>query len=142
LKNDLGDQGRATSTAAEAASNSVRRVLLVEDSMLIALDAEETLIQGGIADVAVAGNVAAALAEIEKSLPDFALLDFNLGNETSEPIAEELTNLGVPFCYATGYGDALERMSLAPPCGVLTKPYSKDDIMRAVERAAELIRKS
>jgi CheY-like chemotaxis protein len=140
LNNDLGDQAGAASGNSDAAPNPVRRVLLVEDSMLIALDAEETLIQAGIEDVAVAGNVAAALAAIEKSLPDFALLDFNLGNETSEPVAEVLTNLRVPYCYATGYGDALERMSLAPPCGVVTKPYSKDDLMRAVGRAAELIR--
>ncbi|MXP42198.1 response regulator [Altererythrobacter soli] len=142
MNNDLGDPARAVPTGADAAPNPVRRVLLVEDSMLIALDAEETLIQGGIDDVAVAGNVAAALAQIEKQMPDFALLDFNLGNETSEAVAEVLTNAGVPYCYATGYGDALERMSLAPPCGVLTKPYSKDDIMRAVARAAELISKS
>lgn len=113
-------------------------MLLVEDSMLIALDAEETLNQAGIKDVAVAGNVTTALAEIEKSMPDFALLDFNLGNETSEAVAEVLTQAGVPFCYATGYGDALERMPLAPPCGVLTKPYSKDDIMGVVDKATEL----
>lgn len=115
-------------------------MLLVEDSMLIALDAEETLLQAGIKDVAVAGNVATALAEIDKALPDFALLDFNLGNETSETVAEVLSEAGVPYCFATGYGDALERMTLTPPCGVLTKPYSKDDIMGAMGKAEALAR--
>ena len=112
-------------------------MLLVEDSMLIALDAEETLLQAGIEHVAVAGSVAGALAEIDKAMPDFALLDFNLGDENSEAVAEVLARAGVPYCFATGYGDALERMALAPPCGVLTKPYSKDDIMGAIDRAAE-----
>lgn len=125
-------------TAEKAGRNGVKRVLLVEDSMLIALDAEETLVQAGIEDVAVAGSVAAALQEVDKGMPDFALLDFNLGNETSEAIAEVLAEAGVPYCFATGYGDALERMTLTPPCGVLTKPYSKDDIMGAVDKAAEL----
>jgi DNA-binding NtrC family response regulator len=125
-------------TGANAGRKGVERVLLVEDSMLIALDAEETLNQAGIEDVAVAGSVAAALEEIDKRMPDFALLDFNLGNETSEEVAEVLAEAGVPYCFATGYGDALERMSLTPPCGVLTKPYSRDDIMGAVDKAAEL----
>jgi DNA-binding NtrC family response regulator len=125
-------------TGANAGRKGVERVLLVEDSMLIALDAEETLNQAGIEDVAVAGSVAAALEEIDKRMPDFALLDFNLGNETSEAVAEVLTEAGVPYCFATGYGDALERMSLTPPCGVLTKPYSRDDIMGAVDKAAQL----
>ena len=52
-------------------------MLLVEDSMLIALDAEETLLQAGIEDVAVAGSVAGALKEIDKAMPDFALLAAN-----------------------------------------------------------------
>ena len=113
----------------------IARVLLVEDSMLIALDAEDALRACGVHDVVIAGNVAAALAAIAQHQPQFAVLDYNLGNETSEAVAVALTKAGVPYCFATGYGDALERTRAQPPCGVLKKPYSQSDISRALARA-------
>src|SRR4051812_12713267 len=106
----------------------VGRVLLVEDSMLIALDAEDALLACGVSQVVIAGNVAAALAAMGERLPDFAVLDHNLGDETSEPIARALADAGVPYCFASGYGDALERMRIDPPYGVLKKPYSRKDL--------------
>jgi len=118
-----------------AGERRIERVLLVEDSMLIALDAEDSLLACGVGEVVIAGNVRAALAAIDESLPDFAVLDYNLGDESSEPVARALAEAGVPFCFATGYGDALERMSARPPCGVLTKPYSRQDIAKVLARA-------
>jgi DNA-binding NtrC family response regulator len=106
----------------------VKRVLLVEDSMLIALDAEEALLACGVGEVAIAANVGVALAAIAEERPDFAVLDYNLGTESSEPVALALAEAGVPYCFATGYGDALERVRAVPPCGVLNKPYSKQDL--------------
>jgi ActR/RegA family two-component response regulator len=106
----------------------VERVLLVEDSMLIALDAEDSLVACGVGEVVMASSVAAALAAIGQEPPDFAVLDYNLGDESSEPIARALAQAGVPFCFATGYGDALERTCANPPYGVLKKPYSAQDI--------------
>jgi CheY-like chemotaxis protein len=106
----------------------VKRVLLVEDSMLIALDAEEALLACGVGEVAIAANVGVALAAIAEGRPDFAVLDYNLGTESSEPVALALAEAGVPYCFATGYGDALERSRAVPPCGVLNKPYSKQDL--------------
>ena len=110
-------------------------MLLVEDSMLIALDAEDALIACGVGQVVIAGNVVAALAAIDQGLPDFAVLDFNLGDETSEAVARALTTAGVPYCFATGYGDALERVQACPPYGVLTKPYSQAELSRVLARA-------
>jgi DNA-binding NtrC family response regulator len=115
----------------------IARVLLVEDSMLIALDAEDALMACGVGKVLIAGNVAAALAEMDAQLPDFAVLDYNLGEETSERVARALAEAGVPYCFATGYGDALERADASPPYGVLTKPYSQDDLSKVLERVQE-----
>ena len=128
--------GEALPPAHHAArKRRIERVLLVEDSMLIALDAEDSLLASGAGEVVIAGNVRAALAAIDEALPDYAVLDYNLGDESSEPVARALAAAGVPFCFATGYGDALERMSERPPCGVLTKPYSTQDIAEALARA-------
>ena len=112
----------------------VGRVLLVEDSMLIALDAEDALVACGVSEVVVAGNVAAALAAMADALPDFAVLDHNLGDETSEPVARALADAGVPYCFASGYGDALERMRVDPPHGVLKKPYSQKQLSEVLAR--------
>lgn len=117
-----------------AAGRGIARVLLVEDSMLIALDAEDALIACGVGQVAIAGSVAAALAAMDRDLPDFAVLDFNLGDETSEAVAGALAEAGVPYCFATGYGDALDRVQARPPYGVLTKPYAKADLADVLAR--------
>ncbi|MCD1573400.1 response regulator, partial [Agromyces mediolanus] len=80
-----------------------QRVLLIEDNMIIALDTEEMLRELGVPEVLVSGSVTQALRAIEKEVPDFAVLDFNLGEESSEPVARELARRGVPFVLATGY---------------------------------------
>ena len=67
-----------------------KHVLLIEDSMLIALTAEDVLRELGAGEVTVAPTTSAAKKAIAQGGIDLAVLDFNLGNETSLPIAEEL----------------------------------------------------
>jgi DNA-binding NtrC family response regulator len=110
-------------------------VLLVEDNMLIALDTEDALLEAGVQRVVIAASTDAALAALANAAPDFAVLDFNLGSETSERVAEALADAGIPFCYATGYGDAIVGQATQPPCGILKKPYSPADIAAMLERA-------
>lgn len=114
---------------------AIASVLVVEDNMIIALDTEDVLRQIGISEVTAVANANAALAEMERRMPDFALLDFNLGHESSERVAEALAAAGVPFCYATGYGEALAGLTTEPPCGVIRKPYSQADLVAVLERA-------
>ncbi|TVV71874.1 HWE histidine kinase domain-containing protein [Sphingomonas solaris] len=108
-------------------------VLLVEDSMIIALDGEDALKALGADTVLTAATVARALTIIEGDLPpDFALLDFNLGIETSLAVADVLAARGTPFAFATGYGDQLdlpERLAATP---IIRKPYGTDTLGRAI----------
>ena len=107
-------------------------MLLVEDSLLIAMDTEDLLLGFGVANVRLASSVAHALAEIARQRPDFSVLDLNLGSETSLPIARELQRQGVPFVFATGYG---ERAMLDPELAgvtVIVKPYSAADLRRGM----------
>lgn len=111
-------------------------VLLVEDSLIIALDAEDSVLQLGAKKVVSSAGVVQALEEIARERPDIALLDINLGSENSFPVAEQLHALGVPFFFTTGYG---ERHKLPPSLigsRVLQKPYTVDGIARF---AAELL---
>ncbi|CAA9275700.1 MAG: Phytochrome, two-component sensor histidine kinase [uncultured Acetobacteraceae bacterium] len=114
--------------------------LLVEDSTLLALDAEEILLKLGFDRVEVASTVAGGTAAVERAAGGFgfALLDFNLGDETSLPIAEELHRRGVPFAFATGYGKGIQLPpELAGTVPVIAKPYRADDIAKLVSRTLE-----
>lgn len=104
-------------------------VLLVEDQMLIALDVEQMLAAKGVTRVTTSGSAADALMRLKNFTPDAAVLDVNLGVGTSAPVAEELLRLGVPFIFATGYGDR----SMIPPAlasvHTVRKPYDADTLL-------------
>ena len=106
--------------------------LLVEDSMIIAMDAEEALKQTGAAKVVTAPSVTLALAALERGGIEFALLDLNLGNETSMGVADALTARGIPFVFATGYGEDAGLSARYPGVPILSKPYSADHIRQAL----------
>jgi light-regulated signal transduction histidine kinase (bacteriophytochrome)/CheY-like chemotaxis protein len=112
-------------------------VLLVEDNMIIALDAEDMLLALGASRVAVAGNVAEALYQIGLETPSFALLDINLGIEASWPVATRLRELGVPHAFATGYGSRADYPPEHRATPSITKPYSSDMIARVLSDAVE-----
>lgn len=109
-----------------------RDVLIVEDNMIIALDAESALMRAGIESVRVASSVAQAMQAISTRAPEFALLDINLGRETSFVIAEHLAALGIRFVFTTGYGEDIA----FPPklLGVprVRKPYTGETLLAAM----------
>ncbi len=97
--------------------------LVLEDNLIIALDAEDMLSQLG-AEVRTANTVRQALQAIEEAQPVFALLDVNLGGaETSLPVARKLQEIGVPFVFATGYGEGFSLPADLRAVPVIRKPY-------------------
>ena len=107
-------------------------MLLVEDSRIIALDAEDCLAELGVGTGRVESSVASALDALAKSTPQLAILDYNLGPENSEPVAAKLREMGVPFWLATGYGEMQDRVEELGASGLLTKPYGKDELFEMV----------
>ncbi|WP_225007199.1 MULTISPECIES: HWE histidine kinase domain-containing protein [Novosphingobium] len=128
------ERARAHVPLVDHAPLSGLKVLLAEDNMIIALDAEQHLFDLGAADVLVAASAEEALAMIEADTPDFAALDYNLGDATSVPVAERLRALGVPFAFMTGLGDTLvvEGLEDTP---LVQKPYGASQIAAAAARA-------
>ncbi|MXO86961.1 GAF domain-containing protein [Altererythrobacter aurantiacus] len=108
-------------------------VLLVEDSMLIALDVQDCLEEAGVARVEVASTVTQALGMLKDHEFQFAILDFNLGSTSSEPVAKALREKGVPFVLATGYGDLDEKLKELGAKKLLTKPYGKQEVTQLLE---------
>nr|WP_075292332.1 HWE histidine kinase domain-containing protein [Pararhizobium arenae] len=111
------------------------RILLLEDQMLIAMDVEGMLSDRGFANVTVTNSTDEALIFMRGVTPDAAILDINLGRDTSIPVAEELLKRGVPFIFATGYGEGSiipEALGSAP---IVRKPYEAETLIAALSRA-------
>lgn len=79
------------------------RVLLVEDEPLVAMELASAFERAGFAVLGPVSSVSKALALLDRSDCDAAVLDVNLGHETSEPIAHRLALLQIPFVVVSGY---------------------------------------
>lgn len=114
-----------------------RRVLVVEDELLIG-----DLLEGMITDlghevVAVVPRVAEALAAIARETFDFAIIDVRLHGEVSMPVADALMAKGVPFVFVTGLGESgLPESYRKLP--LLRKPFTKADLARQLDTLATL----
>ncbi|OWJ71310.1 signal transduction histidine kinase [Haematobacter missouriensis] len=109
-------------------------ILLVEDQVLIAMDVEAMLGDLGYDNVSAARASGEALSMIERAAPDLAVLDVNLGRDTSFPVAEELIRRKIPFIFATGYGDSSIIPSVFEKIPVVQKPYEAEMILAALSR--------
>jgi CheY-like chemotaxis protein len=104
--------------------SKARRILIVEDEILLAMNLEDMLVELGHDVVAVATRMPEALTLAANSEIDLAILDLNLSGELSYPVAEVLRTRGVPFLFATGYGlqglsdEYRTAFALAKPYGI------------------------
>lgn len=113
-----------------AVTLSGRRILVVEDEYLIAMELKRWLREAGVEVIGPVPSVEQALDLIEDYRPDAAVLDINLGDgDTSYPVADRLDVLKVPYLFATaetqkasGYNDQAR----------LEKPCSKADLLRTL----------
>jgi CheY-like chemotaxis protein len=106
-----------------------RRILIVEDEYLVAMDLALGLSDLGADIVGPAASVEEAL-ELVGSVGgelDGAVLDVNLRNERVYPVADALAALGVRFIFASGYDAGLMPPAYAdvPRC---RKPIDKSMI--------------
>lgn len=132
----------AAAAAVEALPESSlagQSILLVEDQSLIALDTEDLLRRLGASEVRLSPDATHAVLTLASFRPDGAVLDFNLGETTSEAVADHLSAMGVPFVFATGYGDGVmipEHLRHVP---VIRKPASAKAIAAQMAEARSLI---
>jgi two-component sensor histidine kinase len=109
------------------------RVMLVEDSLIIALDAEDVLDRLGADQVVTASTVEGAFDVIRSFAPTIAMLDINLGDRTSYAVADRLLELGVPFLFASGYGEQAQLPPHHVGRALLQKPYTLENVARALD---------
>ena len=111
---------------------SGRRVLVVEDEMLVLLMTEGMLADLGCESVTAAATVDQALALIDAQIFDAAILDMDLGGNKSHAVADALAARGVPFVFATGYSGAMRLGDRDRP--VLKKPFQYEKLVEIFTR--------
>jgi DNA-binding response OmpR family regulator len=107
------------------------RVLIVEDEFFIALDIGQQLEDAGFEVVGPAPSVAKALSLVAEQGCDVAVLDINLGGETSEPVAQKLRESDKPFVVLSGYSTD-NKLPWFGGARVLSKPLRMDDLVAAL----------
>lgn len=105
------------------------KVLIVEDSLLLALELEAGLEDAGVEVIGCAAELSEALSMVERDF-DVAVLDADLNGQSVAPVAEILRSMGRPFVFATGYADKAAPMGFDAP--IVRKPYNVHQIARAV----------
>lgn len=108
------------------------RILVVEDEAMISMMIEDMLLDCGVTVVGPAGSVAQALAVLDREDVDGALLDVNLGGETSFPVADALTAKGIRIIFTTGYGQS-GVAGRYPTSRTLQKPFVALDLEAALD---------
>lgn len=112
---------------------SGRRVLVVEDEMLVLIMIEDMLADLGCKSVTSAATVDKALALINEQIFDVAMLDMNLNGNDSHVVAEALGARGIPFLYSTGNTTASSRVGFSDR-PVLKKPFKYEELAAILAR--------
>ena len=114
-----------------------RRVLIVEDEMLIGMELESLLQEQGCTALGPAPTVARALALLEEERPDAVILDLNLNGQPATEVARALAAQGVPFVLVTGYGEALVHDAELNGAVRIDKPVDHRRLLRVLAQLLE-----
>jgi two-component SAPR family response regulator len=111
-----------------------RRMLVVEDEVLIGMLVEDMLRDMGYEIVGTASRVDEAIKLARELDVDAAILDVNLNGQEVYPVAEILSGRGIPFVFATGYGErGLPPAFKQRP--TLQKPFQQESLERKLMEA-------
>ena len=110
-----------------------RRILVVEDEALIAMETASILLSADFEILGPACTVAQALKLLARSVCDAAVLDINLGTETAEPVARYLSERGTPFIIMSGYARD-QQPAIFRDFLLLSKPLREELLIKAVRQ--------
>ncbi|MDC7789885.1 response regulator [Rhodoplanes sp. TEM] len=118
---------------ADGAADS-KNILVVEDEIMIRMLLEDMLGDLGYTIAGAVGRIDDAVKLAKAGAFDLAILDVNLNGQTVSPVAEILEERGVPFVFATGYGErGLPEKFMNRP--TLQKPFQQENLSRILSQA-------
>ncbi len=115
-------------------------VLIVEDEPLFAQTLKQLIELNPLYIVtSIAADSMEALAAVEERRPDLALIDLHLAHgSTGFSVAAKLGEMGIPCLFTSGKAPSFPISDLALGC--LVKPFSHEDLVRALKTAEDIIR--
>ena len=114
-----------------------RTALIVEDEAILAMMAEDCLLDFGMTVVGIAGGIDEAMSLLETVRPDVAVVDLNLNGRLALPVIVRLSELGIACLVVTGYGEDGGSAGI-PSVPVLAKPYNVPSLRGALERLLQV----
>ncbi len=113
---------------------SANRVLVLEDSLIIAMEAEDILRAIGVETIRICSSIAQATEAVEAERFDFALLDVNLGEVMSFDFARRLVAENIPFGFVSGYSDTQDFPEELQNRPLLVKPFDETAMLEFLQR--------
>ncbi|MBX9457299.1 MAG: response regulator [Rhizobium sp.] len=114
-------------------------ILIVENEPLIAMDLEAMLASAGFHGVTHVVSCEAAMLWLEQSSPRLAILDLQVADGTTTPVAESLRDARTPFVIYSGHSrEDAARAGVFDHAVWLPKPCTEGDLVAAVHRALGL----
>ena len=112
------------------------RVLVAEDEMIIGHDLCDTVSEAGYIVEGPYDDLSSAMLAYQKSKPDIAILDVQLGDGIVYPLAEQMMAENVPVIFHSGQLSPEEVGRRFPKAQALHKPCPPADVIQSVQRAA------
>ncbi len=109
-----------------------KKVLIVEDEMLIAFDLMDTFGDAGAAAIGPAGTLEQAFETFDKDETDVAILDIDLRGVSVFPFAEALVKRNIPIVFHSGHGTLENLETRFPGAAICPKPASKEELINKV----------
>lgn len=117
----------------------MKKILIVEDESLVALDISESIISLGYRSVGTASNFDAAIELVNKNRPDLVLMDICLkGEKDGIEVASTIkAKFDIPVIYITALNseEDIQRAVLTNPSAYLIKPFDMKSLQIAIKIA-------
>jgi DNA-binding response OmpR family regulator len=113
-----------------------KTILIVEDDPFIAMDLQDTFEDAGYRVLGPVASVDPGLRLLSEAKPDVAMLDYNLGRETSIPIAYKLDEAAVPYIFLSGQVGKVVTASHVSSHEVMMKPFNADRLIARIDQLA------
>lgn len=115
------------------------RILIVEDSLIVAIHLRKTLEGEGYAVLGIESTGETAVLSIARHLPDLVMMDIMLagkmdGVETAMQVRSKF-HIPVVFLTALSDKDTIQRAKITEPFGYVTKPFEDREIFTVIEMA-------